>query len=87
MQNFPKKFHILQYANLFHYKAFQKFTQIGIFGLKTYHLASLADSRPSFRLCEVTIEAKLLNRPEHFRVVDQNLDQKFNEKFEKYFGT
>jgi hypothetical protein len=29
------------YTNIFHFMTLQKFTQIGIFGLKIYHLAIL----------------------------------------------
>jgi hypothetical protein len=32
---------IIKYSNIFHSKALQKFTQIWIFGLKKYHLATL----------------------------------------------
>jgi hypothetical protein len=31
----------IEYASIFYSKALQKFTQIGIFGLKTNHLATL----------------------------------------------
>jgi hypothetical protein len=42
MQKCPKKFRLAsKYINLFPYQGPPKFTQIGIFGLKTYHLATL----------------------------------------------
>jgi hypothetical protein len=34
------------YTNLFNSKALQKFTQIGIFGFKMYHLATLPRNAP-----------------------------------------
>jgi hypothetical protein len=32
---------VIKYNNIFHSKALQNFTKIGIFGLKTIHLATL----------------------------------------------
>jgi hypothetical protein len=32
---------VIKYTNIYHSKAFQNFTKIGIFGLKTNHLATL----------------------------------------------
>jgi hypothetical protein len=37
----------IEYINLFHSKAHPKFTQIGIFGMKIYHLATLYLTIPS----------------------------------------
>jgi hypothetical protein len=31
----------IKYSNIFYFKALQNLTQIGIFGLKIYHLATL----------------------------------------------
>jgi hypothetical protein len=33
----------IKFTNIFHWKTLKKFTQNGIFGLKIYHLATLAD--------------------------------------------
>jgi hypothetical protein len=38
---------VAKYTNIFHSKAFQKYTQIGTFGLQTYHPATLLPSNSS----------------------------------------
>jgi hypothetical protein len=37
----------ITYINIFHSKALQKYTQIGIFEMKIYHLANLVDVTPN----------------------------------------
>jgi hypothetical protein len=41
---------VIKFTNIFHCKALQKFTQIGIFGLEIYHLATLIQLVSSFVL-------------------------------------
>jgi REP element-mobilizing transposase RayT len=59
-------------TNTFHYKALKKYTQIGIFGVKIYHLAILVEYPPrsssssSLQLSKSEAEILCPRRPQMF---------------------
>jgi hypothetical protein len=50
---------VIKYNNIFHSKALPNFTKIGIFGLKTNHLATLFSRRQHFQGAPVAEEPSL----------------------------